>query len=127
MKMTNDITRTNAFVFTKKLCRQMPMALALGATVMLAVSQPAGAASYTWNVSSGNWSTTNNWSPNTTPGLGGPLPTDSVVFNNSQTVSSPATVNNTVDSGFDGVVTNFTCNSSAIPPAAFVYDVTQIP
>ncbi len=129
MKITNDITRTNAFVFTKKLCRRLPMALALGAAVMLAATRPAAAAPYTWNVTTGNWSTTNNWNPNTTPGLGGPLPTDSVIFGNTAgtTTTSPATVNNTVDLGFDGTVTNLTYNSSAIPPAAFVYDVTQIP
>jgi len=121
MKITNQTLRTNAI--TKSLLRQIP-ALTAG-LIALFVVQPAGATSYTWNVTSGNWSTTNNWSPNTVPGLGGPLPTDSVTFGNTGAVGSPTTVNNTVDLGFDGTVTNLTYNSVA--SGTYVYDVSQIP
>lgn len=104
-----------------KLRSQIPALFILAA--LLGLTQLAGAASYTWNVSSGNWSTPGSWTPTT--GAGGPLATDSVIFGNTDVSSSPTTVNNTVDLGFDGIVTNFTVNSVA--SGTYVYDVTQIP
>ncbi len=91
----------------------------------LTLVRNAGAATYTWNVISGNWSTPASWSP-TTAGPSGPLAGDSVIFG---TVADASTVSNspnsTVDAGFAGTVANLTYDSVSLAP--FVYDVTQIP
>ncbi len=76
MKMINDTTRTNAFVFTKKLCRHLPAAL--GAVVILAALQPAGATPYIWGVTSGKQGHYEQLESKLHPGLGITLPTDSV-------------------------------------------------
>ena len=106
------------------LCRLFPAAPALGLAALLAASQTMmQAASFTWNVASGNWSTPSSWTPAT--GAGGPLGTDAVIFGNAGASSSPSTINNTVDLGFAGTVTNLTVNSAAV--GTYIYDVTQIP
>ena len=88
----------------------------------IALTQLAGAASYTWNVTSGNWSTSTDWTPNTA--AGGPLATDSAIFGNNDTTTSPTTINTTVDGGFAGTILNLTYNSASTSP---IYNVTQIP
>src|SRR5580658_3289480 len=98
---------------------QNPAALAL--TAMLAVTQLAQAASYTWNVSNGNWSTPASWTPTTT-GANGPLAADSVIFGVNDTSGSSSTVNNIVDANFAGAITGLTYNSSS----SSAYHVTQI-
>ena len=99
---------------------------ALALIALLALPRPAGAASYTWNVASGNWSTTNNWAPNT--GLGGPHASDSVSFGNTGAPNTPDTVNNTVDFGFAGTVAGLTYNDLASGTASnYVYPGTFIP
>ena len=98
---------------------QIPAVLALAA--LLAATRLADAATYTWNVTSGNWSTPASWTLTTT-GPNGPLATDSVVFGANDTSSSSTTVNNTVDSGFAGTITGLTYNSIS----ASAFNVTQI-
>jgi len=63
-----------------------------------ALTQLAGAAAYTWNVTSGNWSDASSWTPAT--GVGGPLAADIVSFGVNDTSASSTTVNNVVDVGF---------------------------
>jgi hypothetical protein len=94
--------------------------LILAAAAMLVFAQLAGATSYTWNVTSGNWSTPASWTPAT--GTGGPLATDTVVFGIKNNSSSASTVNNVVDAGFAGTISSLTYNSTN--PAG--YNVTQI-
>lgn len=101
------------------------ISLLLTLVITLALASLASATTYTWNVSSGNWSTPSNWTPNT--GTGGPLPSDSVVFTNYGASTDPNTVNNTVDAGFQGTIANLTNNSVNVDPSNFVYQVTQIP
>jgi hypothetical protein len=96
--------------------------IAAGLVAAIALTQLAGAASYTWNVTSGNWSTSTSWTPNT--GAGGPLATDSTIFGNNDTTTSPTTINNTVDAGFAGTISSLTYNSASTSP---IYHVTQIP
>ena len=97
--------------------------MALVLAVMFVFTLSAGATSYTWNAASGNWSTPADWSP---PTLLGPQATDTVIFANSDESASPSTVNNTVDSGFEGIVAalNFT---DFEPSTGYVYPVTFIP
>src|ERR1700722_15344783 len=102
--------------------RFLRISTALAAAALLAVTPPADAAVYTWNVTSGNWSTPASWTPTPT-GLSGPRAADSVIFGINDTSSSSSTVNNTVDSGFAGTITGLTYNS--ISSTAF--NVTQIP
>jgi hypothetical protein len=90
---------------------------------MFAFAQLAGAAVYTWNVSSGNWSDPSSWTP--TPGAGGPLAVDTVTFGNTGASTSSNTVNNTVDASFAGTVANMTNSAVSITP--FNFNVTQIP
>jgi len=95
---------------------------------MFALTQLAGASSYTWNALAGtsvntNWSTPGNWSPTTT-GPNGPLAADTVVFGNSDTVSSPSTINNYIDPGFAGSVANISFVNSSLTAT---YHVTEIP
>lgn len=126
MKTTHP-SQTNTFDLAgsrNQLHLQILAALALVA--LFAMTQPAGAISYTWNVSSGNWSTTNNWAPNTGPG--GPHAGDSVVFGNTGASSSPFTVNNTVDLGFGGTVASLTYSDLASGSTSnYVYPGTFIP
>jgi hypothetical protein len=105
--------------FCGKLHFQIRVVLALAAAFGL--TQLAGAASYTWNVTSGNWSTPASWTPAT--GAGGPLAADSVIFGVNNTSASPTTVNNVVDAGFAGSIGALTYNSTS----ATAYNVTQIP
>ncbi|MGH7950774.1 MAG: beta strand repeat-containing protein [Limisphaerales bacterium] len=126
MKTIHPQPPTNALPFTNilnKLHRQIPAALVLVAA--FALTQLAGAASYTWTNSVGNWSTPANWSPNT--GAGGPLGTDTVIFDNtaSSYSGSQATVNNTVDAYF--TVMNLTNGSYSGGSSYTIYHVTQIP
>ena len=102
---------------------QFQLAAILVLLALLGLALPAAAATYTWNVTSGNWSTPASWTPSA--GAGGPLATDSVIFGNSSAVGNSTTPNNIVDAGFAGVVTNLTFNSVA--SGTYVYDVTQIP
>lgn len=100
-------------------------ARALALIAALAAAQIAGAASYTWNVASGNWSTPANWTPATSSPTG-PLATDFVIFGNAAESSTDSnSPNNIVDAGFAGTIANLTYDSVAVAP--FVYDVTQIP
>ena len=99
-----------------------PIRVALALAATFALTQLAGAASYTWT-NSGNWSSSTNWTPHT--GAGGPLSTDTVIFGNTAASSSPTTVNNTVDLSFAGTIANLTNGSVAASP--YVYVVTQIP
>ncbi|HUA39572.1 MAG TPA: hypothetical protein VMA35_14360, partial [Candidatus Sulfopaludibacter sp.] len=102
------------------------IAAGLAFAAMVALTQKAGAASYTWNVSSGNWSTTNNWTPST--GLGGPRAGDSVTFGNTGASSTPFTVNNTVDFSAFATVSSLTYNDLASGAASnYVYPGTFIP
>ena len=87
-----------------------PIRVALALAATFALTQLAGAASYTWT-NSGNWSSSTNWTPHT--GAGGPLSTDTVIFGNTAASSSPTTVNNTVDLSFAGTVANLTNGSVA--------------
>ncbi|HTR40819.1 MAG TPA: hypothetical protein VMH87_04325, partial [Pseudomonadales bacterium] len=70
------------------------MAVAMAAVLVSTLS--AGAASYTWNATSGNWSTPANWNP-ATP-FSGPQSTDTVIFANADESTSTNIVNNMVDS-----------------------------
>jgi hypothetical protein len=106
-------------VMRDKLFFVIPRALAL--TALIALVQRTEAASYTWNVPSGNWSDLTSWTPNT--GAGGPLAADSVIFGVNDTSADSSTVNNVVDAGFAGVVSSLTYNSTS----ATAYNVTQIP
>ena len=94
---------------------------ALPLATVLAMTQPAEAASYTWNVASGNWSTPASWNPTTT-GPNGPLAADSVIFGANDTSGSSTTVNNIVDAAFAGTITGLTYNSSS----SSAFNVTQI-
>ena len=115
MKSNCCLNRTNTSSIT---------VMALAVVALFVFTQSVRASSYTWNVNPGNWSTPGSWTP-TTFGAGGPLSTDSVVFGNADTSGSASTVNNTVDFGFAGTVSNLTYNSVA--SGTYVYDVTQIP
>ncbi|HZT22458.1 MAG TPA: hypothetical protein VFB55_06080 [Verrucomicrobiae bacterium] len=81
------------------------------------------AATYTWNVSSGNWSAPDSWTP--ASGTGGPLATDAVLFGNTGAGADSNAVNNVVDAGFGGSVAQLTYNSVSAAP--YIYTVTQIP
>jgi hypothetical protein len=105
---------------------QIPAALTLAAILALTQSPSAQASSYTWNVTSGNWSTPASWTPTTT-GANGPLAADSVIFGNTDTSSSSTTVNNIVDANFAGTITGLTYNDVFASANAAVYHVTQIP
>ena len=76
--------------------------MALVLAVMFVFTLSAGASSYARNAASGNWSTPADWNP-TTP-LNGPQGTDTVIFASADESGSPFTVNNTVDSGFAGII-----------------------
>ena len=107
----------------------VPACAMLALLAMFVMAQTAGAASYTWNAIAGtsantNWSTPGNWT--LTTGAGGPLATDTAVFGNVDTVSSPSIVNNYVDSGFAGTIAKVWITNSA-PSSALTYHVTQIP
>ena len=102
-----------------------PIRVALALAATFALTQLAGAASYTWTNTVGNWSAPANWNPNAP--AGGPLATDSAIFGNAGASSSPTTVNNTVDLSFAGTIANLTNGSVASQAAGYVYDVTQIP
>ncbi|HSY19231.1 MAG TPA: hypothetical protein VK815_12890 [Candidatus Acidoferrales bacterium] len=95
----------------------------LALSILCGLAQMAGAVSYTWNVTSGNWSTAGSWTSTGGPGV--PLAADSVTFGNTGASSSSNTVNNIVDSSFPGTVANLTYNPVSIAP--FIYQVTQIP
>jgi len=84
----------------------------------------AQSTTYTWNVSSGNWSTPANWNPNTV-GPNGPVAGDYVVFTNTGTSSAANIINNVVDGSFGGTIAGLTYNSVSQSP--YIYDVTQIP
>jgi hypothetical protein len=103
----------------------MRTALAAGLVALLAGACPAGAASYTWGVAGGNWSAPTSWTPNTT-GPNGPLAADTAIFGSGFTTASPATVNNIVDSGFAGTISNLTYNSTYNSAGTAAYNVTQI-
>ena len=92
--------------------------------VIFVFTLSARAGSYTWNATSGNWSTPADWSP-TTPGHG-PAGTDTVIFANADESASPFTVNNTVDLGFAGTIAalNYTLFE---PSTSWGYSVTFIP
>jgi hypothetical protein len=97
----------------------------LAFAVVLAMAQLVGAQnSYTWNVTSGNWSAPGSWSPSANPA--GPQSFDSAIFGNDFESSSPTTVNNTVDSSFAGTVADLTY-SDFEPSGSYVYPVTLIP
>ncbi|MDR3460014.1 MAG: hypothetical protein P4N60_21515 [Verrucomicrobiae bacterium] len=87
------------------------------------LTQLAGAAGYTWNVTSGNWSVPGSWTPSTS--VAGPLAVDSAVFGTTDASTASNSVNNVVDAGFAGSVSNLTYNSVSATP--FIYNVTQIP
>ena len=110
------MNRISTFLFS---CAALILAAVFG------VSEEAGAQSiYTWNVSSGNWSTPANWNLNTT-GPNGPLANDYVIFTNSGASSASNIINNVVDAGFGGTVADLTYNSVSQSP--YLYNVTQIP
>ncbi len=88
---------------------------------MLGAPRPAEAASYTWNVTSGNWSTPTSWTPTTT-GPNGPLATDTVMFATNGASASSTTVNNIVDAGFAGTVSTLLYTSTNVN----TFQVTQI-
>jgi autotransporter-associated beta strand protein len=83
----------------------------------LVVVQQAGATTYTWNVSSGNWGTAGSWTPGGPPGSG-----DTATFGATGVSGSSSTVGNVVDSTFGGTITalNYTQTGSSS------YQVTQI-
>jgi len=122
MKETNDTSRFNVPGFCQKALKQISASL-VALSALLAFSQTAGAALYTWNVASGNWSTPASWTPST--GVGGPLAADSVIFGVTGASSSSNTVNSVVDASFAGTVANFTNNSVSLSP--FLFNVIQIP
>ncbi len=94
--------------------------VALLVTVAFVCGQAARAASYRWNVTSGNWSTPASWT-STTP-LNGPQATDSVNFCTSgDTTTSPTTINNTVDQNF--TISNLSYTNASTTAA---YNVTAI-
>jgi hypothetical protein len=95
-------------------------ALALAASLAL-LGQAANATSYTWNVTSGNWSDPTSWNPNT--GAGGPLAGDTVTFGTTGASASSNTVNNVVDNNM--TVAGLVYNSVSVSP--FIFNVTQIP
>lgn len=107
---------------TRRLCRRTTGAWGLGLAVVISAAQAYAAASYTWNVTSGNWSTPASWTPATT-GPAGPLAVDTAIFGVNDTSASANTVNNIVDAGFSGTISNLTYNSTA----AAAFHVTQIP
>ena len=105
---------------------RLQVAVGVAFAAILALTPLASATSYTWNVSSGNWSTTNNWTPNTGPG--GPHAGDSVTFGSTGASSIPYTVNNTVDLGFGGTVASLTYGDVASGSTSnYVYPGTFIP
>ena len=96
------------------------------AALILICAHPVSASTYTWNSASGDWSSPTSWTP-TTFGANGPLSTDSVVFANSDESTTTNTINNIVDSGFAGTVSNLTYNDNEPGIATYVYPVTSIP
>lgn len=98
---------------------------AVALIALLRAVQFASATSYTWNVTSGNWSISTNWNPNAP--AGGPLSTDTAIFGIAGAASSPSVVNNTVDFSFAGTVAGLTYNDNEPGIATYVYPVTQIP
>lgn len=119
-KTPQDNSRSTASTSAKSRLR---FSAALVLATAFALTRLAGAASYTWNVTSGNWSDPGSWTPAT--GAGGPLAADSVVFGNTSASTDSNTVNNVVDAGFGGTVANFTNNSASLSPYN-VFHVTQI-
>jgi hypothetical protein len=98
------------------LFRQTPAALALAS--VLAMTPPAHATPYAWNVTSGNWNLNTDWSPSGVPGTG-----DTATFGNTGASGSSTSVNNTVNVPFS--IAGLTYNS--VSTALNVFDVTQIP
>ncbi|HTV62441.1 MAG TPA: hypothetical protein VMH30_07730, partial [Verrucomicrobiae bacterium] len=90
-------------------------------TAILAFAQLAQATNYTWDVSSGNWSAPGSWTPS-----GPPTGADTATFGNNNESANPTTVNNTVDSGFTGTISNLTYGDFE-PSGSYVYPVTFIP
>ena len=83
----------------KRINKSLIAGIALLVAAMLVFTQAARAASYRWNVTSGNWSTPTSWTP-ATP-LNGPQTTDTVSFcTTGDTTTSTNTINNTVDQNF---------------------------
>src|ERR1700733_9287796 len=99
-RLANQHEYTNVY---KKPCLLISKALILAA--LLISGQHALATNYTWNVSSGNWSTPGSWS---TTGSGVPGSADTAIFGNSDTSSGPTVGNNTVDLGFAGTIAGLT-------------------
>jgi hypothetical protein len=104
-----------------RLKHDFPQVSALMLAALLAATPLAHATNYTWNVTSGNWSSASSW---TGPG-GPPGAADSAIFGNTDTSPNSTTVNNTVDSGFSGTITGLTVNS--VSSSLTEFDVTQIP
>ena len=91
-------------------------------TLVLAITHLAGAATtYTWSVTSGNWSTPGSWTPGTS--TAGPTSADTAVLGTADTTSSQTTVNNVVDVSFTGTITALTYNQTT----SGQWHVTQIP
>jgi hypothetical protein len=63
--------------------------------LILAVAHSARAVNYLWNVASGDWSTTGNWSPVT--GAGGPTAGDAAILRNGGAVNYDLAGNSTVN------------------------------
>jgi hypothetical protein len=93
----------------------------LFAAILCGFAHLADAASYTWNVGSGNWSAPSSWSP--AAPSGGPAASDVVTFGATGASGDPGTINNTVDAAFAGTVSGLTYNSTD----ATLYNVTEIP
>lgn len=121
MKIPNPPTRNHLNRFAHRFGGRLSTAFALGLLAAISAGPSCLGAAYTWNVASGNWSTPANWTPTTT-GPNGPVAGDSVIFGVNDTSASSTAVNNTVDAGFGGTISNLIYNSTS----ATAFHVTQV-
>ncbi len=75
-----------------------------------------------WNVSSGNWSSGGNWSPNGVPGT----ITSVLLTNNVGAATSAGTIDNIVDPGFGGPIASLQYANTNTSNGSGFYHTTQI-
>ena len=89
--------------------------------LFLAQAVNAGSTNYIWNAGSGNWSTPGSWTPS-----GPPTGADTATFGTADESASPTTINNSVDSGFAGIIASLNYTDFQ-PSTSWGYSVTFIP
>jgi hypothetical protein len=104
-----------------KLFPNLASVLVLAAAFAMPRLASAGV-SYTWNVSSGNWSSPGSWTPATS--AAGPTSIDFATFGNNFESGNPNTINNTVDSSR---TISYLSYSNIEASGSYVYPVTSIP